>query len=408
MVDPRKRKKQQLLEHATSVLKGHIHLVSSPDIEVIVAQYHRESVDDDLVRILLASVALPSPAAGAQGGRPTRGQRRGAARGGERAEGEEAGSDAQSDLETGHEAEEDGVAAGKWLDGGQMEEVEEKGEGEGEVGAKDAGDDEVLDVNPQPAPAGGARARQEAEAKQAATASTTGAKRTRTASSAGRPAPSPTTQVRYIRRETRLAHCIACTYLCDNTDRTPKQCIECGNPWGGPVPLGATTASTSGPTATAPTPAAPTITNPTTWEGAAFLKPKALDTLVHGHSKSRASGLAALDERIVRHAQEGKQHHTIAGLLPLLAEDGDSMTAGVSNSAILIDADDGTLTPAVGAAATSARTAASCRRTVDSFTDIAEVLLFSLIGRIYFDRPDIGQHFPGLLILAQDLTRAYG
>ena len=62
----------------------------------------------------------------------------------------------------------------------------------------------------------------------------------------------------------------------------------------------------------------------------------------------------------------------------------------------------------LGAAATSAKTAAARRRNITGFAEIAEVFFYSLIGIIYVDRPDIGQQLIGLLIIAQDLTRSKG
>ena len=62
----------------------------------------------------------------------------------------------------------------------------------------------------------------------------------------------------------------------------------------------------------------------------------------------------------------------------------------------------------MGAAATSARTVAARRRTITGFSEIPEIVYYSLIGIIYADRPDIGQQLIGLLIIAQDLTRSRG
>jgi hypothetical protein len=116
-----------------------------------------------------------------------------------------------------------------------------------------------------------------------------------------------------------------------------------------------------------------------------------------------------LDEKIIKHAREGKQHYSLTDLLQLRAEDRSAMSsAALSETAILLDPLEGKLISAVGAAVTSARTAAARRRTITSFTDIAEAIIFSLIGTIYVDRPDIGEQLLALLVIAQDLTRAWG
>ena len=62
----------------------------------------------------------------------------------------------------------------------------------------------------------------------------------------------------------------------------------------------------------------------------------------------------------------------------------------------------------MGAAATSARTAAARRRTIAGWLDVTEVIHYSLIRTIYKDRPDIGQQLMNLLLLAQDIGRDLG
>ena len=393
VVDPRRWKRAQLLEHARTVLNGHIRQVASPDMDVIMTQYHRESADDALVQTLLASV-VPAPSRLAAGVRNVDRN--------ERAEGEEAGFDsAQSDLEAvqgeeGDDLEED--------EEGEAEEVEDEKAAEEfddreEVPADDADDAPVHRPPPRQLqhnrpPTGPARL--------VATAPRAGAKGAVPTSTTSKPTSTrlPQSSRSY---EKRLAHCIACTVLNDVTDHLPSFCSTCGNPWG--IRPDEQSATTEGP-GTSTTTTAPTT--PTTWAGAATFKAKPVSASVPA-AHHRAPGLAPLDEKIIRHAREGKQHYTLADLLQLRAEDRSSTSSVVLNeSAILFDPREGTLTSAVGAAATSARSAAARRRAITGFAEIAEAMLFSLIGTIYVDRPDIGQQLLGLLIIAQDLTRAFG
>ena len=362
---PRKWKREQLLAHAATVLNGHIRLVGEPDMAVIMTQYNRECADDDLVATLLASVN-PAPAGSASANR--RASRRGehkAAADDDRAEGEEVESDhARSDSEQG---------------AGEGEEGEEGG----------ADDDEAAEEKAEDLPAATAKKSGSTTAAGASTASKTTTKR-----------PSQPTHS----NERLLAYCIACSSLNDITFRPPSFCSECAHPWG--VPVGraprakASTADEAG-TATA-------TTTPTAWADAARFKPAPISALgLDPHS--RAPGLAGLDEKIIKHAREGKQHYALADLLQLRAEDRTAASSvALSESAILFDPREGTLTSAVGAAATSARSAAARRRTITGFSEISETIFFSLIGTIYVDRPDIGQQLLGLLIIAQDLTRSRG
>ena len=367
-------------------------------MEVILAQYHRETADDALVTTLLASVTQSSsvPVTGVR--RRTRRQERKAADAGDGAEGVEAGSDPRSEPEAGPEGE-----AAEEGEGGEGGEGEKEGDGKEEVEPEggDDGDDAVESDSDAHRPPPPGRGRPATVAKQAATVKATGSKQARVAPTASRPATAPAPQLALFKR---LAHCIACTTLNDLTERTPSFCFECGNAWGVPVgksnpPVGvaATTTTTMAVTPT-----------PTTWAGAASFRPSPASSLVPA-SHSRTPGLAQLDERTIKHAREGKQHYTLADLLPLRAEDESSASsAGLSESAILLDARDGVLISAFGAAATSARTAPARRRAIAGFSDITEIIVFSLIGIIYVDRPDIGQQLLRLLFIAQDLTRAYG
>ena len=393
MVDPREWKKKQLLAHATTVLNGHVRQVAEPDMTVIMTQYNRESADDELVAALLASVSPPPSGSASGNGRAPRRQEHKAARDDGRAEGEEAGSDKPG---SGDEQREEGDGEGE---GGDVNE-----EGDAEAGHEpddgEGGDAVGSDTDASSSPSRGARA-----ARKPAATKKSGTTRAAGASTASKPATKRASQPTQS-TVTRLAFCIACTSLNDVAIKLPSFCCECANPWGVPVDRApharATTANEPG-TVTA-------TTTPTTWAGAAQFRPAPISSLrLDPHS--RAPGLAALEEKIIKHAREGKQQYLLADLLQLRAKDRTAASSVVlSESAILFDPREGTLTSAVGAAATSARSAAARRRAITGFSEITETNVFSLIGTIYryVDRPDIGQQLLGLLIIAQDLTRSRG
>ena len=197
VVDPRRWTRARLLEHAGTVLNGHIRQVASPDMDVIMAQYHRESADDALVQALLASV-LPAPLGSVVGARSDDRD--------ERAEGEEAGVDAaQSDLEGGPG---DGEEEGEEEEGEAVEvEYEKAAEGFDDREVFPADDAPVRrppsrQLHPSRPPPGPARLvapAPRAGAKMAVPTSTTSK-------------PTPTRLVHPSRsHEKRLAHCIACT-----------------------------------------------------------------------------------------------------------------------------------------------------------------------------------------------------
>ena len=367
--------------------------MASTDLEVILTQYNRESADDALVAALLASVSWSSSSARVS----SRLQR----------QREEANNDEHDEWEgvENANAEDMGDNCGEDEgEGGEEVQVQEGKAGEELDDREDGSDND--DLPPRRPPLrqiqrDGLRA---GPTLLVATTPGAGAKKVTPTSTTSRPSSSQTQPKSTRPRERRLAHCLACTYLNDVTERYPAFCSECANPWGVRSAQPSTTES-PGPATTATTKAAPT---PTIWPGAAAFDAKPIGALIMA-PHSRNPGLAPLDERIIRHAREGKQHYTLADLLQLRAEDRSTTSSAVlSESAILFDPREGTLTSAVGAAATSARSAAARRRTITGFAEIVEVIVFSLIGTIYVDRPDIGQQLFGLLIVAQDLTRSWG
>ena len=400
VVDPRKWKRPRLLEHANTVLKGHMRRVAGPDMDVILAQYHRETADEAVVQALLASVTQP-PEAAVRGGRRLR-HRVGCVGlddDDDRVEGEAEGVDP---AEPGSDEGGEGEASGEEGEGGEAggEEDEKAATGLGDEGDDDVGES---DSAPRPPPPRKGQGWPAGTTQRVATAmrsgATTAATSTTRTYAATPPPPSTGTGT------TVLAHCISCSAVNDMTIRAPSFCFACGHPWGVP-PNGArqrrldTATGSETSTASAPT--------PTTWAGATAFRPKPTSSLVPA-PHSRAPGLAPLDEKIIKHAREGQQHYNLTDLLQLRAEDRSAMSsAALSESAIQLDPIEGKLIAAVEAAATSARSAAARRRTISSFTDIAEAITFSLIGTIYVDRPDIGEQLLALLIIAQDLTRAWG
>ena len=95
--------------------------------------------------------------------------------------------------------------------------------------------------------------------------------------------------------------CIACTSVNDVTIKMPAFCSECANPWGVPVDRAPHTKATTAIESTATA-----STTPTTWAGAASWRPDPV-TEFGRDLQSRAPGLADLDERIIKHAREGRQ-----------------------------------------------------------------------------------------------------
>jgi hypothetical protein len=401
VVDPRQWKVDQLRAHASSVLHGIIRLVTGPDMGVILAQYIRESADDQHVADVLATAA---PASEAPGNRRSRRQR-----GHDASEGEE-----DNQGESGEEGGQQGHSApGVPLedDGGGVDEGEREDQGEGyddphegdqADGLGDSEDDNeepVLALPTHPRRRGPGRPRQ--AVKLVATVPSTGATKATTAPTTSRPKvriASPTRTVKI------MAHCIKCAILHDITSAPPAYCDKCGNQWGiaptatPPINSAAGTLTTT----TAPIAAAPA---PTTWLGASQFRPPAVTAIPH----RRAPGLAPLDEKIIKHAREGKQHYTLADLLPLRAEDRTTTSSvALSETAIMFDPSAGTFASAVGSAATSVKSAAARRRTITGFTEISEAIHYSLIAIIYVDRPDICWQLYHLLLLALDLTRARG
>ena len=267
VVDPRKWKRPRLLEHANTVLKGHIRRVAGPDMDVILAQYHRETADEAVVQALLASVTQP-PEAAVRGGRRLR-RRVG-----------RVGPDDDDDRVEG-EAEEVGPAEPGSDEGGEGEASGEEGEG-GEAGGEedekaatgpgdDEGEDDVRESDPAPRhlPPRKGQGRPAGTTQRVATAmragTTTAATSTTRTYAATPPPPSTGTGT------TVLAHCISCSALNDMTIRAPSFCSACGHPWGVP-PDGARQrrldTATGSETSTASAPA------PTTWAGAAAFRPK--------------------------------------------------------------------------------------------------------------------------------------
>jgi hypothetical protein len=288
VVDPRQWTRAQLLEHASTVLNGLIRKVGSPDLEVIMTQYHRESADDALVDALLASVSPPSTeAAGGRRG-PSRRQERGAPNAhDERAEGEEEGADAEQS-----HSEEDREDEGG--DGGEPQEEEGDEKAEEDPNASEdwseVVDDIAGDAAPHHPPPRTPSRRPTGLPQLVTNAPKAGVKKAVSTSTTSKPASTRTAKSSPTNAR-HFAHCIACTTLNDITDRTPSFCSECGNRWGVPVAGDLSSkASTTEGSSTA------TATTPTTWSGAATFRAKPVSALVTA-PHTRAPGLAPLDEK---------------------------------------------------------------------------------------------------------------
>ena len=374
------------------------------------AQYLRESVDDGLVSAMTAAAAAPLEA---DGRRRSQRRRRHDASGAE-------GSGGRDISESEGESEGEGERS-DFLEPGSAPEGNREGESEGDrdeeaEGRSDAresghaherrsaevGSEEDSDTDSPSPPRRGAPRRIPKTARLVATVPPTGVNKATTAHTTSRRIKHKAPPQHMV---TIMAHCIKCTFLYDITAETPEYCSKCGNQWGVPptaTPPTTGTAGTPTTSTTEPNAAAPA---PTTWAGASQFRAPALTSIPH----RRAPGLAPLDEKIIRHAREGKQHYTLADLLPLRAEDRTTTSSvALSETAILFDPQAGLFSSAMGSAATSAKTAATRRRTIAGFTEVSEAMLYSLIGVIYVDRPDICWQLYHLWLLGLDLARARG
>ena len=180
-----------------------------------------------------------------------------------------------------------------------------------------------------------------------------------------------------------------------DADDLPKFCNHCGTAWASRRPTAAV-GSSSPPT------------QPQVWGKASSFQSKALSALTP-RPDLRSIQLGNLPEAVIKKAREGQQHYTLADLMQPSATEGSSSSVLVDERTfVLTRTESGTLRSSSGAEATCARTAAARKRSIASYTDIAEVFFYTLIGIIYVGRPDICEQLYSLLALAQDITRAHG
>jgi hypothetical protein len=400
VVDPRAWKVDRLRQHASTVLHGIIRIVAEPDMAVIMAQYTEQSEDTRLQAAIAA--AAVSAAATPVISRSRRSRAVDADADSiededddeeeDEAEGEQPGDSAASASSEDDEGEEGVERRGR-----QREPVDQHEDGQQDDGA-DVKEAAVLTATPPQR-----RGRHVKTSEQAANVPPTGAKKATTAPTAS----STRHQISNTAATTdsRLGvFCIKCAVLHDVTEGAPDFCHKCGNRWG-VLPATTQLSSPTVTTTTATTPTAATAPTPTHWSGVAQFRPPALNVT----PQRRLPGLAPLDEKIIKLAREGKQHYTLADLLPLRAENPSTTTTAVlSQTMITFDPTAESWATAVGSAATTAKSAATRRRAINGFAEISEVIHFSLIGNIYVDRPDICWQLFHLLLLALDFTRERG
>jgi hypothetical protein len=177
-------------------------------------------------------------------------------------------------------------------------------------------------------------------------------------------------------------------------------CPHCGVQWGG---AGNASAASSASRSTG------AAQKTKVWTGASKFLPRAIHKLVQ-QIPGRSSRLATLNRSIVEKARTGQQCYPLIDLLPASAIDRSAASSVLTdeNSFLLhVDPVTNTITRKQGADTTEGRTLAARRRNITSFTEIAEVIIHSLIMTIYPDRPDICEQLFSLLTIALEITRTY-
>jgi hypothetical protein len=178
-------------------------------------------------------------------------------------------------------------------------------------------------------------------------------------------------------------------------------CLQCGQPWKGGVPSSSSSATST--TATAAS------SHPTTWPGLASFTPTTVANMAR-QFPDRSTELSPIPSTVIDKARAGQQHYTLTDLLQPRAPDPSAASSFVlSDKAFLMRFDDdGGFKKDSGIDATRATTSLKQRkRKLTSFADIAEVILFVLIPRIYHDRPDISEQLLSLLSIAHEINRRY-
>jgi hypothetical protein len=177
-------------------------------------------------------------------------------------------------------------------------------------------------------------------------------------------------------------------------------CKQCGQPW---------KMGTSSSSPTTVTTSSIATTHPTTWAGRSAFVPNTVTGMIR-QLPARESDLAPLPASVISKARAGQQYYTTGDLLPMHAHDASAASSSLlDEKAILMRVtDDGGFKVEGGIDATLARTQHQRRRKVTSFDQIIEVIVFSLMALVYYDRPDICEQLFSLLTLAHDINRRWG
>jgi len=182
-------------------------------------------------------------------------------------------------------------------------------------------------------------------------------------------------------------------------------CMQCGHPWKAGV---SSSSSSSTGITIASTTGAGTTSHPTTWSGLASFTPISVANMVR-QFPDRSTELTPVSSTIIEKARTGQQYYTLADLLQPRAPDPSAASSSVlGDKAFLMRLDEnGGFKLESGIDATLATSLAQRKRKLTSFAEVAEVILFVLIPRIYHDRPDICEQLISLLYIAHEINRRY-
>jgi hypothetical protein len=177
-------------------------------------------------------------------------------------------------------------------------------------------------------------------------------------------------------------------------------CMQCGQPWKGGV-------SSSSPSSTSTT-ATVASSHPTTWPELASFTPTTVANMAR-QFPDRSTELSPVPSTVIDKARAGQQHYTLTDLLQPRAPDPSAASSSVQGDKAFLMRfdDDGGFKMDSGIDATLATSLTQRKRKLTSFADIAEVILFVLIPRIYHDRPDICEQLLSLLYIAHEINRRY-
>jgi hypothetical protein len=176
-------------------------------------------------------------------------------------------------------------------------------------------------------------------------------------------------------------------------------CAQCGRQWKN---SSSSSSSSTGASSS-------TSTQPTTWAGLGSFISSPLPQLMR-HFPDRATELAPLPSTVIEKARSGQHHYTLADLLQTKALDPSAASSSVlGDRAVVMRFDDiGGLKVDTGIEATLSSSLAQRKRKMTSQLDIEEVIVFTLMGRIYNDRPDICEQLFSLLCISNEINRRHG